>query len=76
MNNQTKIHGQSTLSHPASILTPIPSLLRKEGSAHDLESHIFKNFSVLERDTVVKIPNSPSHYDRICVKRSGLLSRT
>jgi len=26
-------------------LTPIPSLLRKEGSAHDLDSHIFKKFS-------------------------------
>ena len=27
---------------------PRPSLLRKEGSAHDLDSHIFKNFSDLE----------------------------
>ena len=31
-------------------LTPIPSLLRKEGSAHDLDSHIFKNFSVMEHE--------------------------
>ncbi len=28
--------------------SPRPSLLRKERSAHDLDSHIFKNFSDLE----------------------------
>ena len=30
--------------------SPPSSLLRKEGSAHDLDSHIFKNFSVLEHE--------------------------
>jgi hypothetical protein len=33
-------------------LTPIPSLLRKEGRAHDQISTIFKNFSFQEHESV------------------------